>query len=335
MVTVMTVAPQAVALDTELPGRTAAHLVAEVRPQVSGIILKRLFTEGGDVKKGQPLYQIDPQTYQATYESAQANVTALRLKAERYKALAADDAVGQQDYDDAAASLKVAEATLKTARINLAYTHMYAPISGRIGKSSVTVGALVTADQTTALATVQQLDPIYVDVTRSSRELLDLQRELEAGTIKSAGDNAARVKLTLEDGSAYPQEGKLQFSDVTVDEDTGSVTLRALFPNPKHKLLPGMYVKARLVEGVDEQAILVPQNLVNHDAQGNAVVMVVGQDGKAQQQVVKTARSVGNQWLVSEGLKAGDKVIATGLQYVRAGVPVQIAPAASAPAAAQ
>ena len=334
VVNIQVIAPQSVALDTELAGRTTAHTIAEVRPQVSGIIQKRLFEEGSEVKAGQPLYQIDPATYRATYESAEANVVALRLKAQRYKELAASDAIGQQDYDDATSSLKQAEATLQTAKINLEYTHVYAPVAGRIGKSSVTVGALVTADQTTALATVQQLDPIYVDVTRSSRELLELQNELAAGTIKSAGENAARVKLTLEDGSEYPQEGKLQFSDVSVDTSTGSVTLRAIFPNPQHRLLPGMFVKARLIEGVNEKAILVQQNFVTHNAQGKATVMLAGKDGKAEEREVQTSRSVGNMWLVSAGLNPGDRLITSGLQYVQAGAPVQIAPAAAASAPA-
>lgn len=333
VVGVQTVTPQSVSLDTELAGRTSAFTLAEVRPQVSGIILKRLFTEGSDVKAGQPLYQIDPATYRASYESALANVTALRLKAERYKQLIAVNAVGQQDYDDTVSSLKQAEAALDTARINLNYTHVYAPVSGRIGKSNVTMGALVTADQSTALASVQQLDPIYVDVTRSSSELLQLKRDLANGTIKSAGANAARVKLTLEDGSAYPIEGKLQFSDVTVDENTGSVTLRAIFPNPRHELLPGMYVRARLVEGVNEKAIVVPQNVVSHNSRGQAVVMVVGQDGKAAERVVQTPRTVGNNWLIGAGLNAGDQLIVSGLQYVRAGVPVKAVPAGSQPQA--
>ena len=333
VVNVQQIVAQRVALDTELAGRTSAHTIAEVRPQVGGIIQKRLFEEGAEVKAGQPLYQIAPDSYRATYESAAANVVALRLKAQRYKELAASDAIGQQDYDDAAAALKQAEATLQTAKINLDYTHVYSPVAGRIGKSSVTVGALVTADQATALATVQQLDPIYVDVTRSSRELLELQNQLASGAIKAAGENAARVKLTLEDGSEYPQEGKLQFSDVSVDTSTGSVTLRAIFRNPTHRLLPGMFVKARLIEGVNEKAILVQQNYVTHNAKGQATVMVVGKDGKAEEREVQTSRSVGNQWLVSAGLSPGDQLIISGLQYVQAGAAVQIAPAAAAASA--
>lgn len=336
VVNVQQIVAQRVALDTELAGRTSAHTIAEVRPQVGGIIQQRLFVEGSEVKAGQALYQIAPDSYRASYESAAANVVALRLKAQRYKELAASDAIGQQDYDDAAAALKQAEAALQTAKINLDYTHVYSPVAGRIGKSSVTVGALVTADQAAALATVQQLDPIYVDVTRSSRELLELQNQLASGAIKSAGENAARVKLTLEDGSEYPQEGKLQFSDVSVDTSTGSVTLRAIFPNPKHRLLPGMFVKAQLIEGVDEKAILVQQNYVTHNAKGQATVMVVGKDGKAEEREVQTSRSVGNQWLISAGLNPGDQLITSGLQYVQAGAAVQIAPpaaAVSAPAA--
>lgn len=334
VVNVQEIAPQRVALDTELAGRTSAYTIAEVRPRVGGIIQQRLFTEGSEVKAGQPLYQIAPASYRAAYESAEANAVALRLKAKRYKELAASDAIGQQDYDDTVSSLKQAEAALQTAKINLDYTHVYAPVSGRIGKSSVTVGALVTADQATALATVHQLDPIYVDVTRSSRELLELQNQLASGAIKGAGDNAARVKLTLEDGSEYAHEGKLQFSEVAVDPGTGSVTLRAIFPNPQHRLLPGMFVKARLIEGVNEEAILVQQNYVTHNAKGKATVMVVGKDGKAEEREVQTTRSVGNLWLIGAGLNPGDRLITGGLQYVQAGAPVQIAPATPAPATA-
>jgi len=327
VVGVVTVTQQSVAIDTELSGRTSAYTIAEVRPQVNGIILKRLFTEGGDVKAGQSLYQIDPSTYRATLESAQANLTALKLKAERYKQLIAINAVGQQDYDDAVSSLKQAQATLDTARINVNYTHVISPISGRIGKSSVTQGALVTADQSTALATVQQLDPIYVDVTRSSGELLQMKRDLASGVLKSAGPNQAKVRLTLEDGSAYPLEGKLQFSDVTVDQSTGTITLRAVFPNPKHDLLPGMYVRAQLLEGTNDKAILIPQASVSHDSKGNPVAMVVGATGKVEPRVLKTPRTIGNQWLVSSGLNVGDKLIVDGLQKIRPGAPVKAVPA--------
>lgn len=336
VVSVQTIAPQSVTLDTELAGRTTAYTVAEVRPQVSGIIQKRLFEEGSEVKAGQPLYQIDPATYRTTYEKDKADVVALRLKAERYKELIANDAVGQQEYDDTVASLKQAEATLQASKINLDYTHVYAPVSGRIGRSSVTVGALVTAEQsatTPALTTIHQLDPIYVDVTRSSRELLELQSQLADGTIKAAGESAARVKLTLEDGSEYPLEGKLQFSEVSVDTNTGTVTLRAIFPNPKRKLLPGMFVKARLIEGVNEKAILVQQNFVTHNAKGKATVMLVNKDGKAEEREVQISRSVGNNWLVNAGLNPGDQLIISGLQYVQPGAAVQIAPESAPPAA--
>jgi membrane fusion protein (multidrug efflux system) len=324
---IVTITPQAAALDTELPGRTTAKTLAEVRPQVNGIILKRLFTEGSDVKAGQPLYQIDPATYRANLESAAANLTALKLKAERYQQLVAIDAVGRQDYDDAVSALKQAQATLDTARINLGYTRVLAPVSGRIGKSAVTEGALVTADQATALSTIQVLDPIYVDVTRSSGELLQLKRELASGAIKRAGDAAARVRLILEDGSVYPQEGKLQFTDVTVDPSSGTVTLRAEFPNPQHDLLPGMFVRARLVEGVNEQAILVSQDAISHNDKGEAVAMVLGAGDKVEARVVQTPRTIGNRWLVSQGLKPGDRLIVDGLQYIRPGMVVKAVPA--------
>ncbi len=334
---VVTIKPQMVALDMDLPGRTSAYKVAEVRPQVGGIILKRQFTEGSDVREGQSLYQIDPATYRAAYDSAkanlaqaEANLTTLRLKAERYQQLLAVKAVGQQEYDDAAAAAKAAVATvqanraaLEQADINLRYTRVLAPVSGRIGKSSVTQGALVTADQATALTTVQQLDPIYVDVTRSSGELLQLKRDLADGTLKKAGANGAVARLILEDGSLYPLEGKLQFSDVTVNESTGAITLRAIFPNPKHELLPGMFVRARLTEGINEQAILVPQDAVTRDSKGKSSVYVVGADGKVQSRSVETPRSVGNQWLVKGGLKSGDKLVVDGLQSIGPGVAVK------------
>jgi len=344
VVGVLAVAPQRVALDTELSGRTSAFTVADVRPQVSGIILKRQFTEGSDVKAGQTLYQIDPATYKASVDSAaaalakaEATLATDNLKSERYKQLIGINAVGQQDYDDVVATQKAAQAdvasnraSLETARINLNYTRVLSPVSGRIGKSTVTPGALVTADQTTALATVQQLDPIYVDVTRSNGELLQLKHDLASGLIKSAGADQARVKLTLEDGSVYPLEGKLQFSDVTVDQSTGAITLRAIFPNPKHDLLPGMYVRARLVEGVNEKAILVPQDSVTHDSKGNAVAMVVGADGKVAARILKITHAIGNQWLVDAGLNPGDQLIVDGLQKIRPGMPVKAVPAAAA-----
>jgi len=339
-VSAVTLKPQRVTLTTELPGRTSAYLIAEVRPQVGGIIQKRLFAEGSDVKEGEVLYQIDPAVYQATYNSAkaslaraEANLIPIRLKAGRYAELVKINAVSQQDYDDGNAALKQAEADVEAgkaaveiARINLAYTKVTAPISGRIGRSSVTNGALVTASQPAALATIQQLSPIYVDVTQSSAELLRLKQNLESGLLKSNGAAQARVRLVLEDGSPYPLQGTLKFSEVTVDQSTGSITLRAIFPNPKHMLLPGMFVRAILEEGVNEHAILVPQRGVTRNPAGNAMVMVVGSEEKVEPRVIKVLRTVGENWLVSEGLKAGDRVILEGLQKARPGTPVKAVP---------
>lgn len=337
---VVVIQQQKVALTTELAGRTSAYLIAEVRPQVGGIIQKRLFTEGADVKAGEVLYQIDPATYQAAYNSAkaalarvEANLIPARLKSERYKELVKINAVSQQDYDDATAALKQAEAdveagkaALETARINLAYTKVTAPISGRIGRSSVTNGALVTASQPSALATIQDLSSIYVDVTQSSAELLRLKQNLASGLLKSSGAAQAHVKLLLEDGSVYPLPGRLKFSEVTVDQSTGSVTLRAEFPNPKQTLLPGMFVRAVLEEGVSEHATLVPQRGVTRNPAGNAMVMVVGSGEKVEPRTIKVDRTVGDNWLVSEGLKAGDRVILEGLQKARPGTPVKAVP---------
>jgi len=334
---VIVVRPQRVTLTTELAGRTSAHLIAEVRPQVGGIIQKRLFTEGSDVKAGEILYQIDPATYQAAYNSAkaslaraEANVINARLKAERYRELIKNNFVSQQDYDDVNAAFKLAEAdieagkaALETARINLAYTRITAPISGRIGRSTVTDGALVTANQSAALATIQQLSPMYVDVTQSSAELLHLKQNLASGLLKNSTTGQARVKLILEDGSAYTLPGTLKFSDVTVDQSTGSITLRAIFPNPKQILLPGMFVRAILEEGVDEHAILVPQRGVTRSPDGNAMVLVVGGEEKVETRTIKVVRTVGDNWLVSEGLKAGDRVILEGLQKARPGTSVK------------
>ncbi|MCL2830003.1 MAG: efflux RND transporter periplasmic adaptor subunit [Betaproteobacteria bacterium] len=330
-----------VALTSELPGRTSPYLIAEVRPQVNGIIQKRQFEEGGDVKAGQSLYQIDPSTYQAILNSAEAalakseaSLISTRLRAERYKELVGIKAVSQQDFDDAVAAQKQGEAdvqankaAVETARINLEYTRVVSPISGRIGRSSVTPGALVTANQATPMSTVQQLDPIYVDVTQSSTQLLRLKREFEKGHLQSSSGSSARVGLLLEDGTLYPQMGELKFSDVTVDQGTGAITLRAVFPNPKRLLLPGMYVRAVLEEGVDEHAILVPQEGVSRDNKGNAVAMVVGADGKVEARSLVTNRAVGHMWLIDSGLKSGDQMIVEGLQKIRPGVPVKPAPA--------
>ncbi|MBJ6750038.1 efflux RND transporter periplasmic adaptor subunit [Geomonas anaerohicana] len=337
---VIEVKPERVALTTELPGRTSPYLIAEVRPQVSGIILKRVFTEGSDVKAGQVLYQIDPATYQAAYASAkagearaEANVLPAKLKEERFRELVKINAVSKQDYDAAYAALKQAEAdvasakaAVETARINLAYTKVTAPISGRIGRSSVTDGALVTASQPTALATIQQLSTVYVDVTQSSSDMLKLNRSLATGLLKRDQAGQARVKLLLEDGTPYPVTGTLKFSDVTVDQSTGSITVRAVFPNPKQTLLPGMFVRAVLEEGINEAAILIPQRGVTRNAAGQAIVMVVGADSKVEPRPVQVARTVGDAWLVSSGLKPGEKVILEGLQKARPGTQVKVVP---------
>lgn len=344
---VVTVQPQRVAITTELSGRTSAYLVAEVRPQVNGIIQQRVFIEGSDIKAGQVLYKIDPATYQAAYASskafqdrAEANIIPARLKEGRFRDLVKIKAVSQQDYDDAHAALKQSEAdvasakaAVETARINLAYTKMTAPISGRIGKSTVTTGALVTANQPAALATIQQLSSMYVDVTQSSAEMLKLKQNLASGLLKNGGAAQARVKLLLEDGSVYPLPGILKFSEVTVDQSTGSITLRAIFPNPKQTLLPGMFVRAILEEGVNEQAILVPQRGVGRNPKGEATVMVVGAEEKVEPRVIKTDKTVGDNWLVSEGLKAGDRVIVEGLQKARPGTAVKAVPFGAKPEA--
>lgn len=340
VVGVVTIAVAPVTLTMELSGRTSPHLIAEVRPQVGGIIQKRLFVEGSDVKAGQVLYQLDPATYQAAYASAkaalaraEANLMPVRLKAERFRELVTINAVSRQDYDDASALLKQAEAdvaanqaVVEAARINLDYTTVKAPISGRIGRSTVTDGALVTANQAAPMATIQQLDPVYVDVTQSSAELLRLKRNLANGEIKGQDGDQAKVKLLLEDGSAYPQKGILKFSEVTVDQATGSVTLRALFPNPNQMLLPGMFVRAIMQEGVDEQAILVPQRGVTRNSKGEAMVMVVGAGEKVEPRVIKVSRTVGDNWLVREGLKAGDRVILEGSQRALPGTLVKAVP---------
>ncbi|NUT81204.1 MULTISPECIES: efflux RND transporter periplasmic adaptor subunit [Pseudomonas] len=320
---VVTLKTQPFTLTSELPGRTSAFRIAEVRPQVNGIILKRLFKEGADVKAGQQLYQIDPAVYEANLKSAEANLRSTKSIADRYKQLVDEQAVSRQEYDTAVANRLESEANLQTARINVRYTKVYAPISGRIGRSSVTEGALVSNGQADALATIQQLDPIYVDVTQSSVELLQLRRELKSGRLQKAGDNAAMVKLTLEDGSQYPHEGKLEFSEVSVDQTTGSVTLRAVFPNPDHTLLPGMFVHAQLQAGVNSAAILAPQQGVTRDLKGMPTALVVGPDNKVELRQLKASRTVGSQWLIEDGLKAGDRLITEGLQYVRPGVEVK------------
>ncbi|MBF2789683.1 MULTISPECIES: multidrug efflux RND transporter periplasmic adaptor subunit AcrA [Enterobacter] len=333
---VVTLKSEPLQITTELPGRTNAYRIAEVRPQVSGIILKRNFTEGGDVKAGESLYQIDPATYQASYESAkgdlakaQAAAKIAQLTLNRYQKLLGTRYISQQDYDTALAdaqqanaSVVAAKAAVETARINLAYTKVTSPISGRIGKSSVTEGALVQNGQTTALATVQQLDPIYVDVTQSSNDFLRLKQELANGTLKQE-NGKAKVELITNDGIKFPQEGTLEFSDVTVDQTTGSITLRAIFPNPDKNLLPGMFVRARLEEGTNPTALLVPQQGVTRTPRGDASALVVGADDKVETRNITATQAIGDKWLVTEGLKDGDRVIVTGLQKVRPGAQVK------------
>ncbi|MDB5368102.1 MAG: efflux transporter, family, subunit [Rhodospirillales bacterium] len=334
---VVTVRMQPVALVTDLPGRVTASRVADVRPQVNGVILKRLFTEGAEVKAGQQLYQIDAAQYEAAAASAkaalaraQATAAAALANYNRYKPLVESQTVSRQQYESAVAAnlqgqadVASAKAALDTANINLAYTKVYAPISGRISRSSVTEGALVTANQPAALVTVTQLDPIYVDVTQPSTTLLRLKRELASGQLKRAGENQAQVQLTLEDASSYEHAGKLQFSEVTVDQSSGSVTLRAEFPNPGGLLMPGMFVRERLEEGVQEKGLLVPQQGVTHDARGEATALVVGAGDKLELRTLKTDRAIGANWLVTDGIADGEKVVVEGLQKVRAGVVVQ------------
>ena len=338
-VEVVTVTASDVPLTTELPGRTRAYQIAEVRPQVGGIIESRDFKEGSDVEEGQALYHIDARTYRADVASAKASLARAEaslhtsnLQAKRFKQLVARKMVSQQNYDDAVATVgegradvASAKASLTSAQINLDYSVVTSPISGRIGKSSVTKGALVTASQDTSLATVQQLDPIYIDVTQSASEVLRLKRELAENRDASAAPEQAPVELVMEDGSVYAAKGKLQFADVSVDEGTGMVTLRALFPNEDELLLPGMFVRARLTEAVAKDAILVPQKAVSRDNQGNANVMVVNAESKVEAKQVVIGQAIDNQWLVTSGLNSGDKVIVSGLQKIKPGAAVQIA----------
>jgi membrane fusion protein (multidrug efflux system) len=381
-VTTITVTKTSVLLTTELPGRTAPYLIAEIRPQISGLIQKRLFTEGSEVKAGQKLYEIDPAPYQAAMDSAvanlevtrkaaeqaraalnasmagvarqQATVTFARTNRKRFEDLLKEKAVSDSDCEQAVTAAQVAEATLKvveadvqsaqgavaaaeaaiqqataalqTAKINLAYTTITAPISGRIGKSTVTDGAIVTAYQPMTLATIQQMDPIYVDVPQATSEMLRLKRRLEDGRLLRNGTDLDQVRIIQEDGTAYPLEGTLQFRDVSVDPTTGSVILRMVFPNPDSALLPGMFVHAVIKEGVNEQAILVPQQAVSRDTKGNPVALVVGAEGIVEQRILTLDRELGNQWLVATGLKPGEHVIAEGLQKVHPGVKVIASP---------
>jgi membrane fusion protein (multidrug efflux system) len=381
-VAVVVVQPERVPIVTELPGRTSAFLVAEVRPQVSGIIQTRLFNEGADVRAGEVLYQIDPAPFRAAFDNAAANLDATRKAADRARAaleaslagvtrqqatldlartnrrrfeeLLKDGAVSASQRDSAATEADVAEATLRaneaqvksdreavaaaeaaihqaeaaleTSRINLGYTRVTAPITGRIGKSNVTVGALATAYQGSAFTTIQQLDPIYVDATQSSANLLQLKRNIAAGRITGDGPDQARVKLLLEDGTPYPSEGTVKFSDVTVDPSTGSFILRMVFPNQKHTLLPGMYVRALVQEGVVDRAILAPQQGVSRDPKGNPVALIVDAEGKVQQRILTVDRAIGDKWLVSSGLAPSDRVIVEGMQKVRPGAAVKVVP---------
>jgi membrane fusion protein (multidrug efflux system) len=322
-VSVVTLKAGSVPVTTDLPGRVAAFRVAEVRPQVNGIILKRLFVEGGEVGAGQPLYQIDPAPYEVSYHSAVAAAASARSLAERYKPLAVANAVSQQDYDNAVAADLQAQAVLEAARINLRYTRVLSPISGRIGRSTVTEGALVTANQTAAMATVQQLDHVYVDVTQPIGTLLRLKREAAGGQLRQSEAGRTPVSLRLEDDTDYAQAGTLQFSEMTVDESTGSVTMRALFSNPDRILLPGMFVRERIEEGVRLGALLVPQQGVSHNEKGDPTALVVAADNTIALRVLKTDRAVGDRWLASAGLKEGDRVVVEGLQLAQPGAKVQ------------
>jgi membrane fusion protein (multidrug efflux system) len=324
---VVVVAAAPAQLDTTLPGRTDSYAVSDVRPQVSGILKARLFTEGALVKQGQALYQIDPAPYQAAYDNAAAALATAKAKATRYAALLKANAVAPQDYDDAEATYKQALANTETARINLGYTRITAPIGGRIGRSSVTEGALLTADQTTALATIQTLDPIYVDITQSTSELLNLKLAMQRGSMVNKGPQDARATLTLDNGTQYPTPGKLQFSEVTVDQTTGAVTLRAIFPNPDSLLLPGMFVRATIIEGVDQRAILVPQQGVSRNEKGQPTALVVDGKGIARLKLLNVSRAIGDKWLVTSGLNPGDKLIVEGLQKVTPDTPVHAVPA--------
>ncbi len=342
-VTVVTLRAQPVTLSRELPGRTTPYLIADVRPQVSGIVKRRLFTEGSLVHAGQPLYEIDDSLYRAQYDNAQAalqkaqaNAVAAELAEKRAAELIKIDAISTQDNENAVSTARQAEADVAAARaaldsaaVNLAYARITAPITGRIGRSSVTAGALVTADQSTALATIQELNPIYVDVNQSSADWLQLKQEIDSGRIQSTGAGTPAT-IVLENGSVYPHQGRLQFTDITVDPTTGNFLLRVLVPNPEGLLLPGMYVRAVIDEGVLPNGVLAPQEGIEHDPRGNATALVVDAEGKVEQREVDITRAVGDQWLIDKGLTAGDRLIIAGIQKVQPGMPVQ---AIEAPAA--
>uniref|UniRef100_Q07LC5 Efflux transporter, RND family, MFP subunit n=1 Tax=Rhodopseudomonas palustris (strain BisA53) TaxID=316055 RepID=Q07LC5_RHOP5 len=329
---IVTLRPQAVVMTAELPGRVVASQTAEVRPQVSGIVQRRLFTEGSEVAEGAPLYQIDPAPYKAVHDSAvaalqkaEAAVPSAQAKSERYQSLVRQSAVSKQDVDDAVATLAqakaevgTAKAAVETARINLDYTTIRAPIGGRTDRSSLTPGALVTAGQTGLLTTIRTLEPIFVDVIQSSTNLLNLLQAIDSGRLKVSGPHVA-VKLKLENGAIYPQAGKLEFSEANVSTSTGTVTLRAVFPNPQRLLLPGMYARAVVEEGVAPDSFLVPQRAVTRNGKGEAIAMFLDKDGKAEERVLSVIRSVGNSWLIGAGVSEGDRVIVEGTQYVRPG----------------
>jgi membrane fusion protein (multidrug efflux system) len=336
-VSVVTVKREPVPVSIELPGRTSAYLVAQVRARVNGIVLKREFQEGSDVQAGQRLYQVDPAPYRAALDSAiaaeqkaQANLAATTAQAKRSKALVGGNAISKQDYDnavaaqgEAAADVASGKAAIETARINLGYTDVVSPISGRIGISQITQGAYVQASAATLMATVQQIDPIYVDLNQSSVEGLQLRRDVASGRVKLNGPGQAKVALLLEDGTQYPETGTLQFTDITVDPSTGSVTVRALFPNPRHVLLPGIFVRARVDEGTNDSAMLVPQVGVTHDPRGQATALVVGPDNKVALRTIQATHTLGDQWVVEGGLAEGERVIVAGVQKVRPGMLVR------------
>jgi membrane fusion protein (multidrug efflux system) len=337
-VTVIRLQPQAVPIQTILPGRTSAFQVAEIRPQVNGVLQERLFREGEAVKAGQPLFQIDPAPYRAALASAEANLAkaqatlqTARTTVNRYRPLVSQNGISRLDYDNAVGAQRQAEAevasaqaAVDSARIDLARTRIVSPIDGRTGRALLTVGALVTASQTSPLLTVTQLDPVYVDLTQPADSLLRLRRDLEAGRLRRNAEGAAEVRLLFGDGTEYPLPGKLQFSEVTVDSDTGSVTLRATFPNPDGMLMPGLFVRARLEAGVAHQALLVPQQAVSRNQRGEATILVLDDQGVVRQRVIRTQQSIGNKWLVSEGLSAGDRVVVEGVQRVRDGVKPEV-----------
>jgi membrane fusion protein (multidrug efflux system) len=344
-VSVVSVQRGSVPVTLDLPGRTNPYLVAQVRARVDGIVLKRDFKEGADVKFGQRLYQIDPAPFiaalnsaQATLQKSQANLLAMKAQAERFKVLVAGNAVSKQDYDNAVstqdqavADVAFGKAAVQTAKINLGYTAVVAPITGRVGISIVTEGAFVQASAATLMTTIQQIDPIYVDLNQSSVQGLQLRRDIASGKVKVTGPNQAKVTVFLEDGTQYPTTGKLQFTDITVDQNTGSVTVRAIIPNPRYVLLPGMFVRARVDEGVDDHALLAPQTGVTHNPQGQATALVVGPDNKVALRTIQASRMFGTNWVVDGGLNEGEKVIVSGIQRVQPGMLVRPVAAPAAP----